>query len=114
MALATRLTLFRLAVAPVFLVVFFSGLPGRTIWAAMVFALAMATDALDGYVARRRQEVTALGRFLDPLADKVILSLAVVSLALAGFLPAWISACLVGREVVVAATAATAHRRRVL
>lgn len=72
------LTLFRLSLIPVFIGCFYSGLENARFWAAFVFWLAAITDALDGYLARKLQQSTPFGAFLDPVADKVMVAVALV------------------------------------
>ncbi|SDW42387.1 cardiolipin synthase [Marininema mesophilum] len=74
------LTVFRFVLIPVYLVLFFSELPNRTVWAFGVLLLAGLTDVLDGYLARRHQQVTQLGVMLDPLADKLMMLAVFLSL----------------------------------
>ena len=69
--------------------------------AGAIFGLASLTDWLDGYLARRRQQVTTLGQILDPLADKLLISATLVSLVQIGLAPAWMVAVIIGREIAV-------------
>ncbi len=80
--LPTKITLVRIFMIPIFVLVFFLDALGemRFLIAAIVFALAAATDALDGHIARSRGLVTNLGKFLDPIADKVLVSTAMILL----------------------------------
>ena len=79
--LPTKITLVRLFLIPVFMAVFFiEAIPYRYAVAAAIFVLAAATDALDGHIARSRNLVTTLGKFLDPIADKVLISTAMILL----------------------------------
>lgn len=79
--LPTKITLVRLFLIPLFIAVFFiSALPYRYAFAAGVFVLAAITDAIDGHIARSRNLVTNLGKFLDPIADKVLISTAMILL----------------------------------
>ena len=82
MNLPNKITLVRILMIPVFVAVFFISALGawRFLIAAIVFALAAATDALDGHIARSRGLVTNLGKFLDPIADKVLVSTAMILL----------------------------------
>jgi CDP-diacylglycerol--glycerol-3-phosphate 3-phosphatidyltransferase len=75
------LTLFRLLLIPVFIFCFYSGLEHARFWSALVFCLAAVTDALDGYLARKLQQSTPFGAFLDPVADKVMVATALVLIA---------------------------------
>ena len=99
------LTLFRLALIPVFVWCFYSGLENARFWAAFVFWLAAITDALDGYLARKLQQSTPFGAFLDPVADKVIVATALVLIAVDS-LSLWITVpavIMISREIVISA-----------
>lgn len=79
--LPTKITLVRLFLIPVFMAVFFiEAIPYRFVFAAGIFVLAAITDAIDGHIARSRNLVTTLGKFLDPIADKVLISTAMILL----------------------------------
>lgn len=95
------LTLTRVAAVPVLVVLLL--FPGREagFWAALVFSLAAITDWLDGYLARRWDIVTVLGKFLDPLADKLIVMAALIMLIPMGRVPAWAVFLILAREIVV-------------
>jgi len=69
---ANILSLVRLCVVPLVPMVYFSGLPGHNLWAAFIYLAASVTDVLDGYIARKYNMITRLGRVLDPLADKLM------------------------------------------
>jgi CDP-diacylglycerol--glycerol-3-phosphate 3-phosphatidyltransferase len=101
--LANSITIARILLIPVFLVVLLSGLsePYADIGAAAVFTLAAATDKLDGYIARRRQSITTLGQFLDPLADKLLVAAALIALVGLDRVAAWIAMVIIGREIAV-------------
>lgn len=83
------LSLLRLAMVPVFAVVFFQPNPDARYWAAGIYALAFATDIADGYIARRFNQITRLGRILDPLADKLMTFTVIICIAIAGIIPLW-------------------------
>ncbi|MGE5508750.1 MAG: CDP-diacylglycerol--glycerol-3-phosphate 3-phosphatidyltransferase [Chitinophagales bacterium] len=101
MTLATALTLGRIFLVPVFMTIIFLKVPYGGFLGAVVFAVAAATDGLDGYLARRRNEVTRLGTLLDPLADKLLISAALVSLVQLGRIGAWEAVLIIGREFAV-------------
>ena len=108
MNLPNILTLVRIFLIPIFMVVLLLKLPGgRTYFpyqdfvAAFIFVLAAATDGVDGYIARKYRLVTNLGKFLDPLADKLLVSAALISLVELGAVPAWIVWLILAREFVV-------------
>ena len=110
MNLPNSLTLSRIFLVPVFLTVLLSGdfeltLGGLVMnedWLALaIFLSAAATDFLDGYIARSRGEVTTLGKLLDPIADKLLISAAFISLVELDRVPAWVVVVIVGREFAV-------------
>lgn len=101
--LANALTILRILLIPVFMA-FMLGLewiPYREAIAVAIFAAASITDTLDGYFARSRGAVTVLGKFLDPLADKLLVSAALVSLVQLDRLSAWIAMVIISREFAV-------------
>ncbi|MCW2278515.1 CDP-diacylglycerol--glycerol-3-phosphate 3-phosphatidyltransferase [Heliophilum fasciatum] len=102
MNLANKITLTRVLFVPLFMVILLiPGIPYRQYLAAAVFILAASTDGLDGYIARSRKQITRFGTFLDPLADKLLISAALISLVELGDIPAWIAVTIVGREFAV-------------
>ncbi len=102
MNLPTALTATRIFLVPVLLVVLLTGnFPDREVWGLAVFLAAAMTDYLDGYLARKRSQVTMLGQLLDPLADKILISAALVALVEMGAAPAWIVIIVVSREFAV-------------
>jgi CDP-diacylglycerol--glycerol-3-phosphate 3-phosphatidyltransferase len=108
LGLANWITLIRMTLIPVFLVFLlgqFGGSPAWVAWrswlAAIVFIVLASTDAVDGYVARARNEVTTFGKFIDPLADKLLVTAALVGLVQLGDLPGWIAIVIISRELVV-------------
>lgn len=99
------LTLFRLFLIPVFILCFYSGLENARFWAAFVFWLAAITDALDGYLARKLQQSTPFGAFLDPVADKVMVAVALILIAVDS-VSLWVTIpaiIMVSREIVISA-----------
>lgn len=99
--LANNLTLARIGAVPILVLLLY--FPGRgTCFAAMlVFIAAAVTDIMDGVVARRCNLVTNFGKFLDPLADKLLISAALIMLVQLGWVEAWVSVLIVGREIAV-------------
>ncbi|MGC2191625.1 MAG: CDP-diacylglycerol--glycerol-3-phosphate 3-phosphatidyltransferase [Candidatus Dormiibacterota bacterium] len=98
---ANLITISRLGLIPVILFCLEAGFAGSHQIAAGLFVLGAGTDSLDGMVARRRQEVSSLGIFLDPLADKLLVIAALFPLVSEGALPAWAGFVIVAREVAV-------------
>ena len=101
MNLPNALSLFRLLLTPVFALVFFSGRQGAYPAAAAVFAAAALTDVLDGYIARKHNSITKLGRVLDPLADKLMKATAAFCLTYAGVIPVYVLIFLVCKELMM-------------
>ncbi len=101
--ISNQLTLGRVLMIPLFIAVFY--LPGPLGWyaSALVFALAAITDWLDGYLARSRNEVTAFGRFLDPVADKLLVASALVLLVADERAPAVLAIIIIAREIAIGA-----------
>ena len=112
--LPNLLTAGRILLIPVFVLLFSSPTPTRTIAAACVFLLAALTDLLDGYVARRRAQVTPLGRLLDPIADKLLVVSGLILLVDVQRVAAPIAIALVAREVAVTGIRAIAASEGVL
>src|SRR5213075_1266750 len=95
------LTLLRILAVPVIVVALLDETPNGDALAAGVFALAAITDGLDGYIARRRQDVTTFGKLMDPLADKLLIVAALVSLVSLHRLAAWVAMVIITRELAV-------------
>ncbi|BAS28323.1 CDP-diacylglycerol--glycerol-3-phosphate 3-phosphatidyltransferase [Limnochorda pilosa] len=115
--MANALTLARVALIPLFLYLFLAEpVPGSTGWALAVLVLSGLTDVADGWVARRRGEVSELGVLLDPLADKLTLVSVLLALAWRGLLPTWVAGLLLAKEAVQVLAAAWLFRggRRVV
>lgn len=98
MNLPNALSLFRLFLVPVYLCVFFSGIPYAYTIAVAVFVIAGITDVIDGRLARKYDQVTILGRILDPLADKLMVMSALVSMSMVGMIPASVSILYIAKE----------------
>jgi CDP-diacylglycerol---glycerol-3-phosphate 3-phosphatidyltransferase len=104
MNLPNSLTLARIFLVPFVVVVLLTRpteIQSWAIWGVSLFLGAALTDLLDGYLARRRKQVTTLGRLLDPIADKLLISSALISLVQLGLAPAWMVAIILGREFAV-------------
>jgi CDP-diacylglycerol--glycerol-3-phosphate 3-phosphatidyltransferase len=95
------LTLFRILLVPVLVAALLSGIESGDIVAAVVFVIASLTDALDGYIARRNKDVTTFGKLMDPLADKLLVTSALVSLVSLDRLQAWVAMVIIAREFAV-------------
>jgi CDP-diacylglycerol--glycerol-3-phosphate 3-phosphatidyltransferase len=99
--LPNTLTLLRILLVPVVVVALLDETPNGDAIAAGVFALAALTDGLDGYFARSRGDITTFGKLIDPLADKLLVTAALVSLVSLGRLEAWIAMVIIAREFAV-------------
>jgi CDP-diacylglycerol---glycerol-3-phosphate 3-phosphatidyltransferase len=95
------LTVLRIMLVPVLVVALLGNTPAGDVLAAVVFALASLTDFVDGYLARARGSVTTFGKLMDPLADKLLIVAALLSLVSLGRLPAWIAMVIITRELAV-------------
>jgi CDP-diacylglycerol--glycerol-3-phosphate 3-phosphatidyltransferase len=95
------LTLMRIAAIPVLVAFLLSPSREAGFWAAAIFALASITDWLDGYLARRMGIVTVFGKFLDPIADKLIVMTVLIMILPFGRVPAWMVLVILGREIII-------------
>lgn len=118
MNLPNTLTLVRMFLVPLLVVVLLTEFEGprilgvsKELLGAAIFAVASITDWLDGYLARRRRQVTWLGQVMDPIADKLLTSAAFISLVQLGLAPAWIVALVIGREIAITGLRSLAHTR---
>ena len=98
---ANKLTLLRVAMIPLFLGILYWGFPGSDYAALTVFILASLTDFADVYIARHCDQITDFGKFMDPLADKVLVVTAMLWFVQCGRLPAWAVAIVIFREFAV-------------
>ena len=101
MTTANKLTLLRVILIPVFMIVLYLDFPGCNYVALAIFVLASLTDFVDGYIARSRNEVTDFGKFMDPLADKVLVFAAMLWFTEQGMMPAWAVLIVLARELAV-------------
>ena len=108
MNLPNKLTLFRIILVPIMVIVSFFDIPGSflgistTMWIMeLIFIIASITDKLDGYLARKNNQVTNFGKFLDPIADKILVVAAMILFVEMGRLPAWIPIIVIFREFAV-------------
>ena len=106
--LANKLTIFRIILVPIMAIIPYLNLQGDFLGMSLmyflmelIFIVASITDKLDGYIARSRNEVTTFGKFLDPLADKILVLTAMVLLVELGKIPAWIPVIVLAREFLV-------------
>jgi CDP-diacylglycerol--glycerol-3-phosphate 3-phosphatidyltransferase len=101
MNLANQLTLLRILLIPVFMFFLLTEGPNFEIYATIIFIVASLTDFLDGYIARSRNLVTNFGKFADPLADKLLVTAALVSFIEIGKIQAWVVMIILAREFIV-------------
>ena len=114
MSLPDQLTVARVAAVPAVVILFAWDFPNHAYWATAVFVVAMATDQIDGWLARRRGISSPLGKLLDPVADKVLILAALVMLIGEGVAPAWMVALIVVREILVSGLRLAAVERGVV
>jgi CDP-diacylglycerol---glycerol-3-phosphate 3-phosphatidyltransferase len=103
MTLANTITIARIILVPFVLVILLAEMENKEIIAFAIFIIAAVTDSLDGYVARKYKQVTALGKFLDPLADKLLVTATLIALVSQGVVETWAAAIIVLREVFISA-----------
>ena len=108
MNLANKLTIFRIMLVPIMVIIPFLGIQGswnyipyEWIIIDIIFIIASITDKLDGSIARKRNEITTFGKFLDPIADKILVLAAMIMLVEEWRLPAWIPIIIIFREFLV-------------
>jgi len=121
MNLPNALTVGRIFLIPLLVVVLLTKFEGRLILGvrkelvgAAIFGIASLTDFLDGYLARRRKQITTLGQLMDPLADKLLITAALVSLVQLDLAPAWMVAVILGREFAVTILRGIAHGKGIV
>jgi CDP-diacylglycerol--glycerol-3-phosphate 3-phosphatidyltransferase len=112
--LPNALTLLRILAVPVVVVALLGETPNGDALAAAVFALAALTDGLDGYFARSRDAITTFGKLMDPLADKLLITAALVSLVSLDRLQAWVAMVIIAREIAVTGLRAIAAERGIV
>jgi CDP-diacylglycerol---glycerol-3-phosphate 3-phosphatidyltransferase len=118
MNLPNSITIARIFLVPVLVSILLTKFEGRLVLgmpvemvAAAIFGIASLTDWLDGYLARRREQVTWLGQILDPIADKLLISLTLVSLVQLDLAPAWMVGVIIGRELTITGLRSLAYSR---
>lgn len=101
MNLPNRITVFRMFIAPLFLVIYFLDIEHKMLISALIFALGAVTDAIDGHLARKNNIVTNFGKFLDPIADKMLVTAAFLALMQDGLCNIWIVMLMITREFAI-------------
>ena len=114
MGLADQLTVTRIAVVPLVVVLYEWNFSGHDYWATAVFAAAMATDWLDGRIARSRGDTSALGSLLDPIADKILVLTVLIVLVGRDVFPGWMVAAIAAREFLVSGLRLAAIERGIV
>ena len=108
------LTVLRILLVPVLVAALLGESPNGDLLAAIVFALASVTDAVDGYLARRKDLVTTFGKLMDPIADKLLILAALLALVSLQRVAAWVAMVIIAREVLVTATRMAATQQGVV
>jgi CDP-diacylglycerol--glycerol-3-phosphate 3-phosphatidyltransferase len=101
MNLPNKLTISRILMIPIFMIAAAINSKYSSLYAVLIFLLAVSTDSLDGHIARKRQQITNFGKFLDPLADKLLVTAALIILVEKTILPGWIATVIISREFIV-------------
>lgn len=101
MNLANKLTVIRMILVPIFLIASMFGTIEGNIIALIIFIVASITDKLDGYIARSKNQITNFGKFMDPLADKLLVTSALIVLVEKGIVPGWVVVIIIAREFIV-------------
>ncbi len=112
--LPNALTLSRIMMVPLLVAVLLTRFEGSEFWGLAIFLLAAVTDLVDGIIARRTRTVTRAGTLLDPIADKLLVSAAFISLVELGLAPAWMVVVIVGREFAVSGLRQVANAQGVV
>lgn len=108
MTLASKFTVARTILAPLFVVIATMAFPHWNIWAAIIFILASVTDMVDGQIARKYNQISDFGKLVDPIADKFLLSAAMLVLVQWGKFPSWVAMIVITRDIIVSAFRITA------
>jgi len=103
MKLANIITILRIILVPIFLVILLTEMENKEIFALIVFVVASISDGIDGYIARKYNQITELGKFLDPIADKLLISAALLALVYLEVVETWIAAIIILREIFILA-----------
>ena len=114
MNLPNFLTSLRILLIPVFILFFTMPHPARPLLSVLIFLTASLTDFFDGYIARRRAQITKLGKLLDPVADKLLVSSALILLVSVGRVPAWVVIVIIAREFIVTGLRSVAATENVI
>ncbi len=114
MTISNKLTIFRIILVPVFVYLMLCDFITSNLWAVLVFVVASLTDYLDGYLARSRNEITDFGKFLDPIADKILVISALLCLLELRIIPSWSVIIVIAREFIVSGLRMSAASKNVV
>lgn len=101
MNLANKITISRIILVPFFVIILFLPIPYSNLIAFIVFVIAASTDGIDGHIARSKNQITDFGKFLDPLADKLLVTAALIALVGQNKIPSWVATIIISREFIV-------------
>lgn len=113
MNLPNLLTSLRIVSIPVLVIVLFTQFEGKELVAFIIFLVAALTDMVDGFLARRREQITIIGQILDPIADKLLVASAFICLVELGAVQAWMVVIILGREIAITGFRAIASSKRI-
>lgn len=108
MNLPNQLTILRILLVPLFIIVILSNMKNAMLISAGIFALASITDFLDGYIARKYNLISNFGKLMDPLADKILVAAALITMVELGLVPSWMTIIIISREFAVSILRAVA------
>ena len=103
MTTANKITLFRMLLIPIFVILMLVSFKGSGLLALLIFIIASISDSVDGYVARKYNQITTFGKFMDPLADKLLVTSAILIFVERGQIPSWAAFLIIAREFAVTA-----------
>ena len=112
MNIPNLITIFRIFLIPIFLIVFHSNMVNNILYGGLIFILAGISDVLDGYFARRYNQTTKLGTFLDPFADKLMSFAVLISFTMEGLIPMWILVPILIKEALMITAGLTMYFRK--
>ena len=101
MTTANKITILRMVLVPVLVLLMYLDFPGHVYWALAVFIIASISDFLDGYIARHYNQVSNFGKFMDPLADKLLVNLALIGLMMLGKANIWLVMLIIARDFII-------------
>ena len=114
MNIPNSLTVVRIILVPLFVIFLSARIPYGIYLATVIFIIAALTDSIDGYLARKWKQVTTLGKLLDPLADKLLITAALISMVELQMIPGWIAIVILGREFAVTGLRAVKSQKGIL